>query len=76
LPVPLIEVHLSDNHGENDQHLPLGKGNVDFTAIARGLKCVGFNEITTIEIEQEHQPNIIDTKRQVMESLLYWRHLL
>jgi sugar phosphate isomerase/epimerase len=52
LPVPLIEVHLSDNHGENDQHLPLGKGNVDFTAIARGLKCIGFNEITTIEIEQ------------------------
>jgi sugar phosphate isomerase/epimerase len=76
LPVPLIEVHLSDNNGEEDQHLPLGTGNVDFAAIAKGLKRIGFNGITTIEIEQEHQPNAIDAKRQVTESLLYWRHLL
>jgi sugar phosphate isomerase/epimerase len=76
LPVPLIEVHLSDNDGEEDQHLPLGIGNVDFAAVARGLKRVGFSGITTIEIEQAHQANTIDVKGQVEESLFYWRHLL
>jgi len=44
-------------------------GNVDFAAVARGLKRVGFSGITTIEIEQEHQANTIDVKGQVEKSL-------
>ncbi len=76
LPVPLIEVHLSDNDGEDDQHKPLGAGNVDFAAAARGLKRIGFNGITTIEIEQKRRTSAAQARRQVTESLNYWRQML
>lgn len=33
----VINVHIHDNVGEMDQHLPIGKGTVDFKAALRGL---------------------------------------
>jgi sugar phosphate isomerase/epimerase len=31
-------VHLHDNNGENDQHLPVGKGNIDFDSFFNSIK--------------------------------------
>lgn len=28
----LLHLHLHDNHGDSDAHLPIGQGNIDFTA--------------------------------------------
>lgn len=50
LPLQLLEVHLSDNDGVEDQHLPLGRGNVDFKAVARGLRNINFDRFMTIEM--------------------------
>ncbi len=76
LPVPLVEVHLSDNDGEEDQHKPLGAGNVDFAAAAKGLKRIGFDGLTTIEIEQKRRTSVAQVKRKVIESLNYWHKIL
>jgi len=33
-----INVHVHDNRGETDEHLPVGKGTVDFPRLLRGLE--------------------------------------
>lgn len=76
LPVQLVEVHLSDNDGEDDQHRPLGTGNVDFAAVARGLKHIGFDGLSTIEVEQKPRTSATQVKRKLMESLGFWRQTL
>ena len=43
-------VHLSDNTGKDDQHLPLGAGTVPLEAILRELKRTGYNGRFTVEV--------------------------
>jgi len=38
LPVPVIDVHISDNDGAHDQHLPPGSGKIDFFSLISALK--------------------------------------
>jgi len=43
-------VHISDNLGKEDNHLPIGAGTVDFSEIVRALKDIGYNDTITLEI--------------------------
>jgi sugar phosphate isomerase/epimerase len=43
-------VHLNDNHGRDDAHLPLGVGAIDFNQVVRGLKAAGYAGTFTFEI--------------------------
>ncbi len=45
----LLEIHLHDNHGKADEHLPLGWGSIDFPAIFSALKEKNIRPIYTIE---------------------------
>jgi sugar phosphate isomerase/epimerase len=45
----LMEIHLHDNHGEADDHLPLGQGNIDFPSLFSLLKKKKVQPIYTIE---------------------------
>lgn len=45
----IAEVHLHDNHGKNDEHLPLGEGAIDFKLFFTLLKKYGNNPVYTIE---------------------------
>lgn len=45
----LMEIHLHDNHGEADDHLPLGQGNIDFSSLFSLLKKKKVQPIYTIE---------------------------
>ncbi len=49
LPVPLKEIHLSDNNGRIDEHAGLGKGTLPLAAFVHGLRKSGFDGIATIE---------------------------
>lgn len=54
----LAHVHLSDNRGgEQDLHLPLGAGTIDFKQVARQLHDAGYDGTVTLEVfsrEREH----------------------
>jgi len=43
-------VHLSDNTGKEDQHLPLGVGTVPLEGIVRELKRTGYSGRFTVEV--------------------------
>jgi sugar phosphate isomerase/epimerase len=49
----LEEIHLHDNHGEMDEHLPVGEGNFDFDGFFGLLSQSKRNPIYTIEPHQE-----------------------
>lgn len=51
----LGEVHLHDNHGRSDEHLPPGDGGFDFPAFFRSLKDHGYDVRLTLEIRDEQQ---------------------
>ena len=58
-------VHVSDNDGVQDQHLPIGEGTVDWALIIQALKKSGFDGWIVIE-----------SYRKMAESLAYLKKLL
>lgn len=43
-------VHLSDNHGEEDEHLPLGKGNIQLSAFFTELRKLQYMPVLILEV--------------------------
>ncbi len=46
----LVHIHIHDNHGEEDEHLALGMGNIDYEDVVRELKRIGYNGTITLEV--------------------------
>lgn len=46
----LAHVHLSDNRGRSDDHLPLGVGTIDWPRAIRLLKQGGYDDTITLEV--------------------------
>ena len=50
-------MHLHDNRGGNspddDLHLPLGRGIIDFKAIFEAVKSPGYSGATTLELRPD-----------------------
>ncbi|MCX8117777.1 MAG: sugar phosphate isomerase/epimerase [Desulfobacterota bacterium] len=49
----LIEVHLHDNHGEMDEHLPIGEGKFNFNELFSLFSRLRLKPIHTIEPHEE-----------------------
>jgi sugar phosphate isomerase/epimerase len=47
----LIHVHIHDNHGYGDDHLPPGDGVVDWTVIRESLRDVGYDGWAMLELK-------------------------
>jgi sugar phosphate isomerase/epimerase len=46
----LCHVHLSDNRGREDDHMPLGAGRIDWPRAIRLLKQTGYDGTITLEV--------------------------
>ncbi len=73
-PVPLIEIHLSDNDGHKDLHLPPGDGSAPLAEAATALAHAGFDGIATLETAPSlHGAKPQDQLVTLPESLRLWR---
>jgi sugar phosphate isomerase/epimerase len=52
----LVETHFHDNHGQRDEHNPLGDGTIDWPAVIRALRAVGYGGSITFE-QRDHARN-------------------
>ncbi len=43
-------VHVSDNFGKEDNHLPIGTGTINFRRIVRALKSIEYEDTVTFEV--------------------------
>ena len=52
-PTKIVHIHAHDNHGENDEHLGVGFGTVDWNKVANLLRIISYDGIIIVEsIEQ------------------------
>ncbi|MCX7816933.1 MAG: sugar phosphate isomerase/epimerase [Syntrophales bacterium] len=43
-------VHVADNNGRDDEHLPIGVGRVDLVGGLRAIKATGYDDTLTLEV--------------------------
>ena len=46
----IAHVHMHDNHGKSDEHLPIGKGKIDFLKVVKLLKKIDYDKTITLEV--------------------------
>ena len=62
LPDRVEHLHVSDNRGERDDHLPLGKGRIRFEKIVNALKGIGYNGTCTLEIFTDDRKDLVKSR--------------
>ena len=62
----LRHLHVSDNHGEGDDHLPVGDGTIDFPAVAAALNRIGYQGDLTLEIFSENRDDLARSRDRLM----------
>lgn len=54
----IVHIHAHDNHGKTDQHLGIGYGNIDWKALADGLRRMSFSRIVMVESVENVQESL------------------
>lgn len=49
-PDRIHHIHVSDNFGKEDSHLPIGAGSIRFKKVVKGLKKIGYDRSVTVEV--------------------------
>lgn len=46
----IVHIHVHDNNGKEDEHLPVGDGAINFKKVVSGLKGMGYDGTITFEV--------------------------
>jgi sugar phosphate isomerase/epimerase len=65
LPDKIVHIHVSDNMGENDQHLGIGYGKIDWQQLAQTLKGIAYDKTIIIE-SVEHVEESLQKLKQLL----------
>lgn len=57
-PSRIVHVHAHDNHGNNDEHLGVGSGTIDWNNVASLLKIMPYDGIVTVEAIRQTEESI------------------
>lgn len=66
----LFALHLHDNDGGNDSHLPLGQGSIDWEGICAGLKSLGRDLELVLEYDIGTELAALPRGKAFLESAL------
>ena len=58
-------VHVSDNFGKRDDHLAVGKGNIDFPSLVSALKQAGYDDTITLEVFSADTDDLIQSRERI-----------
>ncbi|MEM3693466.1 MAG: sugar phosphate isomerase/epimerase [Candidatus Bathyarchaeia archaeon] len=62
----LVHVHMSDNRcGEEDLHLPIGAGRIDWEKVVKGLKEIRYDGTITLEIHSPEREYLRFSKEKI-----------
>ncbi len=61
----LAHVHLSDNTGRADDHLPLGVGRTDWQQLIRMVKRAGYDGTITLEVFSDDRDYLLASQRKL-----------
>lgn len=63
LPDKIWHLHLSDNIGEQDQHLGIGDGKINWQSLAETLKAIGYDKLIMVESVYHAEESLAVLKR-------------
>lgn len=58
-------VHVSDNLGKKDDHLAVGKGNIEFVSLAASLKQAGYDDTITLEVFSPNPDDLVSSREKI-----------
>jgi sugar phosphate isomerase/epimerase len=64
-PDRISHVHISDNFGKYDDHVAVGKGNIDFDICISALKKAGYNDTITFEIFSADTDDLVKSRERI-----------
>lgn len=62
-------VHLSDNRGEYDEHLSLGRGNINIHGLLHMLQSIGYDSTVTFEVFDDNRMMLLESREMVKQVL-------
>lgn len=65
-------VHVADNNGRDDEHLPIGVGRVDLVGWLRAIRDAGYNDTMTLEVFTPDREYLGISLRKVKQT---WENL-
>jgi sugar phosphate isomerase/epimerase len=63
----LTHIHLSDNRGREDDHMPLGAGNIDWNEVVAAIKKTGYDATFTLEIFSNDRRYVLGSRDKFKE---------
>ena len=63
----IAHMHMHDNHGFRDEHLPLGVGTIELPKIIAGLKGIGYDKTITLEVHADDREYLQISQRKLKE---------
>lgn len=67
----IVHVHFSDSLGSDD-HLPIGKGNIDYPEVVRLLKKIGYDRKITFEVFTDDRKDAVNSRERIKKM---WRNV-
>lgn len=63
----LVHVHVHDNHGKKDEHLPPGDGDINFKPVVEALRAINYGGLLIAELWNPEHP--LETGKRGMKKL-------
>jgi len=60
----ILHVHFSDSLGFDD-HLPIGKGNIDYETVVKSLKKTGYKRNVTFEVFTDKRMDVVKSRERI-----------
>jgi sugar phosphate isomerase/epimerase len=61
----LGHIHISDNLGKGDDHLAVGQGTVDFSALISRLVKLGYDDTITLEVFDQDRRMLTESREKI-----------
>lgn len=65
----IAHVHVSDNRGRADDHLPIGAGTIDFVMVINALKKARYDDSVTFEVFTDDRRYLVLCREKFAEML-------
>lgn len=65
----LLHLHVSDNSGQADEHLPVGRGTISFETLMEALVHMGYDGTLTLEVFSPDRANLTESRRRLCRML-------
>lgn len=65
----IVHVHFSDSLGFDD-HLPIGKGNIDYETVVKLMKKIGYDRNITFEVFTDNKMDVVKSREKVK---IFWK---